>query len=82
MDANSLVSSDPVPVTLSAQRSNPPPAFPCSETRAGPPPVGPVRCHCNLLHMLRKFLVNLCNFLYLLLRSLASLLSCNPLLEA
>jgi hypothetical protein len=43
MDADSAVSADLVLVALSAPRSRPPPALPCHVTRAGPPPVGPVR---------------------------------------
>ena len=43
MDADSSVSADLVLVALDAPRSHPPPALPCHVTRAGPPPVGPVR---------------------------------------
>ena len=43
MDADPAVSADLVLVALDAPRSHPPPALPCHVTRAGPPPVGPVR---------------------------------------
>ncbi len=43
MDADSSVSADLVLVALDAARSHPPPTLPCHVTRAGPPPVGPVR---------------------------------------
>ena len=43
MDADLAVSADLVLVALDAPRSHPPPALPCHVTRAGPPPVGPVR---------------------------------------
>jgi hypothetical protein len=43
MDADPAVSAHLVPVALSASRSHPPPALSCHMTRAGPPPVGPVR---------------------------------------
>ena len=43
MDADSSDSADLVLVALSAPRSHPPPARLCRATRAGPPPVGPVR---------------------------------------
>ncbi len=43
MDHESPVSADLVLVALSAPRSRPLPARPRRATRAGPPPVGPVR---------------------------------------
>jgi hypothetical protein len=46
MDADAAVSAHPVLIALDAPRSHPPPALgalPCHVTRAGPPPVGPVR---------------------------------------
>ncbi len=45
MDADPAVSADLVLVALDsdAPRSHPPPALSCHVTRAGPPPVGPVR---------------------------------------
>ena len=43
MDADPAVSADLVLVALDAPRSHPPPARSCHVTRAGPPPVGPVR---------------------------------------
>jgi hypothetical protein len=43
MDTDPAVSADLVLVALDAPRSHPPPALPCHVTRAGPPPVGPVR---------------------------------------